>query len=43
MIYSPSFRWGKKLAALVTNTPQSGRLIAHAFADGRGRWTGATD
>ena len=33
VIYRPSFRWAKKLAALVTNTPQRGRLIVHAFAD----------
>src|SRR5262249_50241101 len=25
VIYAPSFRWGKKLVALATNTPQSGR------------------
>jgi len=36
VIYRPSFRWGKKLAALITDTPQRGRLIVHAFADGRG-------
>ena len=28
--YSPSFRYWKKLVALVTNTPQSGRSIVHA-------------
>jgi tRNA (mo5U34)-methyltransferase len=43
VIYSPSFRWGKKLAALVTNTPQSGRLIAHAFADGQAAGPAQTD
>jgi tRNA (mo5U34)-methyltransferase len=32
-IYTPSFRWAKKLAAVVTNTPRHGRLIAHAFVD----------
>jgi tRNA (mo5U34)-methyltransferase len=31
VIYRPSFRWAKKLAALATNTPQRGRLIVHAF------------
>jgi hypothetical protein len=31
--YSPSFRYSKKIAALVTNTPQYGRLIVHAFVD----------
>ena len=30
-IYSPSFRYLKKLRALITNTPGHGRLIAHAF------------
>jgi tRNA (mo5U34)-methyltransferase len=30
-IYTPSFRWLKKFAALVTNRPQGGRLIVHAF------------
>jgi len=33
VVYTPSSRWAKKLAALVTNTPQSGRLIVHAFAE----------
>jgi len=33
IVYQPSFRWAKKLAALATNTPQRGRLILHAFAD----------
>jgi tRNA (mo5U34)-methyltransferase len=33
VIYTPSFRWLKKAVALLTNTPQSGRLIVHAFAD----------
>ena len=33
VVYTPSFRWGKKLVALATNTPQSGRLIVHAFVD----------
>jgi tRNA (mo5U34)-methyltransferase len=33
VIYRPSFRWAKKLWALVTNTPQRGRLIVHAFVD----------
>jgi tRNA (mo5U34)-methyltransferase len=33
VIYTPSFRWPKKLAALLTNTPQRGRMIVHAFAD----------
>ena len=32
-VYTPSFRWLKKLVALVTNKPQRGRLIAHAFVD----------
>jgi tRNA (mo5U34)-methyltransferase len=32
VIYRPSFRWVKKLTALVTNKPQRGRLIVHAFA-----------
>jgi tRNA (mo5U34)-methyltransferase len=30
-IYSPSFRYYKKVLALLTNTPGRGRLIAHAF------------
>ena len=30
-VYSPSFRYYKKLIALLTNTPGRGRLIAHAF------------
>ena len=34
VVYQPSFRWAKKLAALATNTPQRGRLIVHAFAAG---------
>jgi tRNA (mo5U34)-methyltransferase len=33
VIYRPSFRWGKKLAALISNKPQRGRLIVHAFAE----------
>jgi tRNA (mo5U34)-methyltransferase len=33
VIYTPSFRWAKKLAALLTNRPQRGRLIVHAFVD----------
>jgi tRNA (mo5U34)-methyltransferase len=37
VVYRPSFRWAKKLAALATNRPQSGRLIVHAFADGKNR------
>lgn len=32
-VYTPSFRYLKKLAALATNTPRRGRLIVHAFAD----------
>ncbi len=32
-VYTPSFRWLKKAAALVTNRPQRGRLIVHAFVD----------
>ena len=31
-VYTPSFKWLKKLQALATNRPQSGRLIVHAFA-----------
>jgi hypothetical protein len=30
-VHTASSRWAKKIAALVTNTPQHGRLIAHAF------------
>lgn len=30
-VYTPSFRYYKKLQALLTNTPGRGRLIAHAF------------
>lgn len=30
-VYTPSFRYWKKLVALATNTPGRGRLIAHAF------------
>jgi tRNA (mo5U34)-methyltransferase len=33
VVYTPSFRWGKKLAALIANKPQRGRLIVHAFAE----------
>ena len=33
VIYTPSFRWAKKLAALLTNMPQRGRMIVHAFVD----------
>ncbi len=32
-VYSPSFRYWKKLMALVTNRPQSGRGIVHAFVE----------
>ena len=32
-VYTPSFRWLKKAAALLTNTPQTGRLIVHAFSN----------
>jgi len=32
IIYAPSFRWYKKCVALITNQPQRGRLIVHAFA-----------
>jgi tRNA (mo5U34)-methyltransferase len=32
-VYTPSFRWVKKAAALVTNQPQRGRMIVHAFVD----------
>jgi tRNA (mo5U34)-methyltransferase len=32
-VYTTSFKWPKKIAALVTNTPQSGRLIVHAFVE----------
>jgi tRNA (mo5U34)-methyltransferase len=32
-VYTPSFRWFKKFVALATNTPQRGRLIAHAFVE----------
>jgi tRNA (mo5U34)-methyltransferase len=31
VIYSTNSRWLKKLTALVTNVPQRGRLIVHAF------------
>lgn len=30
-VYTPSFRYLKKLRAFITNTPGHGRLIAHAF------------
>ena len=33
VVYSTNTRWLKKLTALVTNRPQRGRLIVHAFAD----------
>jgi tRNA (mo5U34)-methyltransferase len=33
-IYTPSFKWGKKLVALFTGRPQRGRLIVRAFAAG---------
>jgi tRNA (mo5U34)-methyltransferase len=33
IVYTPSFRWPKKLAALLTNMPQRGRMIAHAFVE----------
>jgi len=39
VVYSPSFRWVKKLTALITNRPQSGRLIVHAFVDEQGSGT----
>ena len=32
-VYTPSFRWLKKAAALLTDTPRTGRLIVHAFAN----------
>ena len=32
VVYSTNTRWLKKLTALVTNRPQRGRLIVHAFA-----------
>jgi tRNA (mo5U34)-methyltransferase len=32
-IYTPSFKWLKKLQALATDKPRSGRLIVHAFAE----------
>jgi hypothetical protein len=28
-VYTPSFRWLKKMAAGITNVPQYGRLIVH--------------
>ena len=30
-VYTPSFRWLKKFSALVTNRPQRGRIVVHAF------------
>ena len=33
VVYKPSFRWAKKLKAAITNQPQRGRLIVHAFAE----------
>jgi tRNA (mo5U34)-methyltransferase len=33
VVYTTSLKWPKKLAALFTNTPQSGRLIVHAFVE----------
>ena len=36
-VYTPSFRYWKKLVALVTNRPQSGRGIVHAHAQSSGR------
>lgn len=33
VVYTPSFRWLKKIAAFATNRPQHGRLIVHAFVD----------
>jgi hypothetical protein len=33
VVYTPSFRWAKKLAALLTNMPQRGRMIVHAFVE----------
>ncbi len=36
-VYTPSFRYWKKLMALVTNRPQSGRGIVHAHAQSSGR------
>ncbi len=33
IVYRPSFKLLKKLAALATNQPQKGRLIVHAFVD----------
>jgi hypothetical protein len=33
VVCTPSSRWLKKLAALVTNRPQHGRLIVHAFVE----------
>jgi tRNA (mo5U34)-methyltransferase len=37
VVYSPSVRWAKKVAALATNRPQTGRLIVHAFVDEENR------
>jgi hypothetical protein len=34
VVYSTNTRWLKKLTALVTNRPQRGRLIVHAFPGG---------
>ena len=34
IVYRPSFKWPKKLLALATGRPRSGRLIAHAYAGG---------
>jgi len=33
VVYRPSFKLLKKMQALVTNKPQKGRLIVHAFVD----------
>ena len=33
VVYRPSFKGFKKIQALVTNRPQKGRLIVHAFVD----------
>jgi tRNA (mo5U34)-methyltransferase len=33
-VYTPSFKWLKKMAAALTNQPQAGRLIAHAYVEG---------
>lgn len=33
VVYRPSYKWAKKLHALVTNRPRTGRLIVHAHVD----------